>query len=68
MKESFSGISNPKSQGQSLLNQETLSEESAFSKIYLDLASCSLQTVMGYVCLDIVLAISLHYVQAAYPG
>lgn len=23
---------------------------------------------MGYVCLDIVLAISLHYVQSAYPN
>ena len=38
-------------------------KEQSFIRMMYNLVACTFQTVIGYVCLDIMLAISLHFVQ-----
>lgn len=45
-------------------NRESMSSaDLSYMQIFTNLASCTFQTVLGYICLDLMLAISLHYIQ-----
>lgn len=46
---------------------QPVTERKSIPHIYLDLLSTTFQTVLGYICLDVCVAISVHYVAKYRP-